>query len=160
MTSDRGRLSSVAIDLLQTLAPRLALNFAPLVPLYLDPIIRLLGRPNKVVLKRTDKCLSTMISRCHLPAILYELKRGLNDDAATCRRGCSVAFERALKEWPTEVLHEKALVCLEESVKRMAKDKDLEVRQTGKRVWASFMGSWSERVERYAALWRFDRHIC
>jgi hypothetical protein len=147
MLSDRGRLSGVATELLQTLAPRLSAQFAPLVHLYLEPLIKLLGRPNKVFLKRAEKCLSTIISHCHLAAIITELRRGLNDDAATCRRGCAAGIERAMREWEKEVFGEKGAVMLEESLRRMATDKDPEVRGTGKRVWAKFTEVWPERVD-------------
>jgi len=125
MLSDRGRLSGVAIELLQTL-----------VSLYLEPLIKLLGRPNKVFLKRAEKCLITVISHCQLPSILPELKRGLYDDAATCRRGCASGLERVSREWSKELIGERGVVVLEEALRKMATDKDPEVRQISKRVWA------------------------
>ena len=147
MLSDRGRLSGAAVELLQTFGPRLSSSFAPLVQLYFEPLVKLCGRPNKVVLKRVEKCLSTIIANCHLPNILIELRKGLGDEAATCRRLCSIGIERALAEWETEVWTEKSLLALEEGLRRMATDKDPEVRQTGKRVWAGYMASWPERVD-------------
>lgn len=39
------------------------------------------------------------------------------------------------------------LVTLEEGMKKMATDKDAEVRQIGKRVWARYMEVWPERVD-------------
>ncbi|WRT68225.1 uncharacterized protein IL334_005201 [Kwoniella shivajii] len=151
MLSDRGRLSGVSTDLLQTFAPRLSTNFKPLVNLYLEPLIDLLGRPNKVFLKRAEKCLLTIITHCQINTILPELRRGLNDNAATCRRGSGIAVERTVKEWPGELWTERYLAILEESVKKMAIDKDPEVRQTGKRVWALFNDMWPERVDNFSA---------
>ena len=148
MLSDRGRLSGTAIDLVQTFAKRLGENFLPLIPVYLDPLIKLSGRPNKVILKRTEQCLATIISSCHLPQILFELKRGLADEATTCRRGSAIAFERALTEWSGKsVWTEKTLKCLEEALKKMAKDKDVEVRATSKRIWARFQLTFPKRIE-------------
>ncbi len=147
MLSDRGRLSGVAIELLQTLAPRLAGSFQTLVSLYLEPLIKLLGRPNKVFLKRAEKCLITVISHCQLPSILPELKRGLYDDAATCRRGCASGLERVSREWSKELIGERGAVVLEEALRKMATDKDPEVRQISKRVWARFSEGWPERVD-------------
>ena len=149
MLSDRGRLSGTATDLLQTFAPRLAGNFQPLVPIYLPPLLQLLGRPNKVVLKRTEKCLSTIITNCHIPSILLELNKGLVDEAATCRRGCATGLEIALAEWAVDegVWSDRTLRALEEGLKRMAPDKDAEVRQTGRRVWVKYQQLWPERVD-------------
>ncbi|RXK38126.1 hypothetical protein M231_04587 [Tremella mesenterica] len=151
MLSDRGRLSGVSTDLLQTLAPRLATAFAPLVTLYLEPLRQLLGRPNKVFLKRAEKCLATVISHCPLPSILPELFRGLADEAATCRRGCASGIERAMTEWDNDLFGGKSLTILEDAVKRMATDKDPEVRQIGKRVWALYTASWPDRADEFSA---------
>ncbi|XAO25856.1 hypothetical protein I312_104686 [Cryptococcus bacillisporus CA1280] len=151
MLSDRGRLSGVAIELLQTFAPQLGLHFKPLVNLYLEPLVDLLGRPNKVFLKRAEKCLAVIISNCQIPTILTSLYRGLDDNAASCRKGCSMGVERALKEWPVELWTEKWLVILEESLKKMATNKDPDVRKAGKNVWALFMDAWPERVDEFSA---------
>ncbi|ORY35360.1 clasp N terminal-domain-containing protein [Naematelia encephala] len=151
MLSDRGRLSGVTTELLQTLAPRLGQAFAPLVALYFDPLIRLLGRPNKVYLKRAEKCLQTIISHCQLPSILVELRRGLNDEAATCRRGCAIGFERTTREWEREVFGVKGVERLEDALRKMATDKDPEVRQISKRIWVRYNEVWPERVEDFSA---------
>ena len=51
-------------------------------------------------------------------------------------------------EWKGEgVWGEKVLGILEEGLKRMATDKDAEVRQTSKRVWAQYQQTWPDRVE-------------
>ncbi len=147
MLSDRGRLSGVATELLQTLAPRLASSFLPLATLYLEPLVKLFGRPNKVFLKRAEKCLTTIISHCQVSAIVPELKKGLSDESATCRRGCAGGLERVVMEWSREVIGEKGVLVLEEALKKMATDKDPEVRQISKRVWARFNEVWPERVD-------------
>ena len=141
-------MSGVATDLLQTFSPRLAHNFQPLVSLYLEPLVKLLGRPNKVFLKRAEKCLSTIITHCQLVSVMTEVRKGLHDEAATCRRGCANAYERAINEWE-RVLWGGKVVVLEEAIRKMATDKDPEVRQIGKRVWGKFGEVWPERVEGY-----------
>ena len=146
MLSDRGRLSGATTDLLQTFAPRLSTAFAPLVSLYLEPLVRLLGRPNKVFLKRAEKCLMTIISRCHIVSIAVELRKGLNDEAAICRRGCAAGLERTLDEWEKELWDPKISV-LEDAMRKMATDKDPEVRRTGKAIWLKYTEIWSERVD-------------
>jgi hypothetical protein len=145
--SDRGRLSGAATDLLQCFAPRLGQQFAPFVSVFLEPLVRLLGRPNKVFLKRAEKCLTTIVSHCQLPTIIGELRKGLNDDAATCRRGCALAIERAMHEWENEVWNERWMAAVEDGMRKMATDKDPEVRSTGRKVWAYYQEIWPERVD-------------
>lgn len=149
MLSDRGRLSGAAIELLQAFAPRLGTTFAPLVQVYFDPLIKLFGRPNKVFLKRAERCLLKIIDNCHIATIVVELKKGLFDEAASCRRLSSIGIERALNGggWALETWTEKSLLALEDGLKKMATDKDPEVRQTGKRVWTKFMEMFPERVD-------------
>jgi hypothetical protein len=147
MLSDRGRLSTAAVELLQAFAPRLGPNFAPIVQPYFESLLKLFARPNKVFLKRSERCLVKIIENCQLPNIVLELRKGLTDDAATCRRICSAGIERTINEWEHQVWTEKSLICLEEALRRMATDKDAEVRQTGKRVWAKFTDLWPERVD-------------
>lgn len=147
MMSDRGRLSGVSTDLLQTMAPRLASHFAPLVLVYLPPLVRLLARPNKVYFKRAERCLATIIQHCHLPIILTHLRIGLDDRSDQCKRASGIGIETTLVHWDGPRWHEKDLDVLEDCVRKMATDRDSEVRKTGKRVWAQFCELWPERVE-------------
>lgn len=147
MLSDRGRLSGVAIELLQTMAPRLGMHFQPLVLLYLPPLVRLLARPNKIYIKRAEKCLLTIISHCPIPSILVHLRSGLDDRADSCKRSCATSIEATIHEWERSRWHERDLELLELCVRKMATDRDAEVRKTAKRVWGLFVETWPERVE-------------
>lgn len=149
MLSDRGRLSAAAVELLQAFAPRLGVHFSPLVQVYFEPLIKLFGRPNKVFLKRAEKCLLTIIDNCPVATIAVELKKGLFDEAATCRRLSAIGIDRALSggHWSRDVWTERSLVALEDGLRKMATDKDPEVRQTGKKVWAGFTQHFPERVD-------------
>ncbi|EKD02119.1 hypothetical protein A1Q2_03481 [Trichosporon asahii var. asahii CBS 8904] len=150
MLSDRGRLSGVSTDLLQTFAPRLAAQFHSLIHLYLPPLVRLLARPNKVYLKRAEKCLQTIITHCHLPSILIYLRNGLDDKSDACKRASAVGVERAVLEWDRDIWNEKGLDVLELCIRKMATDRDADVRKTGKRVWALFMDIWPERIDDFS----------
>ncbi|BEI79912.1 hypothetical protein CcaverHIS002_0104410 [Cutaneotrichosporon cavernicola] len=147
MMSDRGRLSGVSTDLLQAMAPRLASHFGPLVPLYLPPLVRLLARPNKVFFKRAEKCLATIILHCPLPTILIYLSHGLDDRSDQCKRASAIGIESAMIQWDCHRWSEKDLDLLELCVRKMATDRDGEVRKTARRVWGLFSELWSERVE-------------
>ncbi|GMK58439.1 hypothetical protein CspeluHIS016_0504710 [Cutaneotrichosporon spelunceum] len=128
MMSDRGRLSGVSTDLLQTMAPRLASHFGPLVHLYLPPLVRLLARPNKVFFKRSES-------------------HGLDDRSDQCKRAAAVGIESAMAQWDPRRWPDKDLDLLELCVRKMATDRDGEVRKTARRVWGLFSELWPERVE-------------
>lgn len=146
MVSDRGRLSSAAVELLQTFAPRLGDKFHPLVNVYVPPLIRLLARPNKVFIKRASKCLETIISHCQLPILIVHLRNALDDRSDQCKRSSAAAIQQAVDQWEVNVWHDKDMATLEFCVQKMAKDKDAEVRKTGKTLWAVFQEIWPERV--------------
>lgn len=129
------------------MAPRLAQHFAPLVHLYLPPLIRLLARPNKVFIKRAEKCLATIIQHCHLPTILIHLRSGLDDRSDLCRRASSVGIESTMMHWEHHRWAEKDLEVLELCIRKMATDRDGDVRKIARRVWALFGELWPERVD-------------
>jgi hypothetical protein len=147
MLSDRGRLSGVATDFLTSMAPRLGPNFSSLIPLYIPPTIRLLARPNKVYLRRAEKCLLTIVVHCPLPSLITLIRLGTQDKNEACRRSCGGALERILREWDRELIGNKGLVELEAAMKRMATEKDAEVRKIGKRMWENYAAKWPERIE-------------
>lgn len=147
MLSDRGRLSGVATDFLTSMAPRLGSNFSSLIPLYIPPTIRLLARPNKVYLRRAEKCLLTIVAYCPLPSLITLIRVGTQDKNEACRRSCGGALERILREWDRELIGNKGLIELEAAMKRMATEKDAEVRKIGKRMWEDYTAKWPERIE-------------
>ncbi|KAJ9101103.1 hypothetical protein QFC21_003321 [Naganishia friedmannii] len=151
MLSDRGRLSGVATDFLTSMAPRLGPNFSSLIPLYIPPTIRLLARPNKVYLRRAEKCLLTIVAHCPLPSLITLIRFGTQDKNEACRRSCGGALERILREWDRELIGNKGLVELEVAMKRMATEKDAEVRKIGKRMWENYAAKWPERIEEFTA---------
>jgi hypothetical protein len=147
MLSDRGRLSGVATDFLTSMAPRLGANFSPLIPLYLPPTIRLLARPNKVYLRRAEKCLMTIITHCATPLLITLIKPGIEDKNEACRRSCGAALEKILRDWEKELVGTRGVGELEGAMRRMATEKDAEVRKIGKRMWEVYTGKWPERIE-------------
>lgn len=151
MLSDRGRLSGAATDLLATMAPRLALHFAPLALLYLPPIIKLLARPNKVFLRRSEKCLHLIVSHCPVPTIIPLIMDGVQDKNEGCRRACAVAVQEIVNKWEKSAMG-KHMTDIEGAMKRMATDKNPECRKAGKAVWQRYKVVWPERVDRWVAL--------
>lgn len=147
MLSDRGRLSGVATDFLTSMAPRLSNHFHPLTPLYIPPLIRLLARPNKVYLRRAEKCVMTILTHCPAPGLIGSIKVGIEDKNEACRRSCGAALEKMMREWSRELIGAKGVVELESAMRRMATEKDAEVRKIGKRMWAVYEAKWPERIQ-------------
>lgn len=151
MLSDRGKLSGVATDFLATMAPRLSSAFQPLVPIYAPVIIRLLARPNKVYLRRAERCLLTIITFCPCSNLLPHLLTGIEDKSDSCRQKSGAGIEKVMEEWDRDVIGTRGIQELEGAMKKMATDKDPEVRRAAKKSWEAFANKYPERVDAFSA---------
>lgn len=52
-----------------------------------------------------------------------------------------------MREWDKDLVGPKGVVELEVAMRRMATEKDAEVRKIGKRMWESYAARWPERIE-------------
>ncbi|WFD30272.1 very-long-chain enoyl-CoA reductase [Malassezia sp. CBS 17886] len=57
LLSERTKLSGTASDVINSIAPRLGERFAPLLPVFVPPLLQLCARTNKVAIKRAEKSL-------------------------------------------------------------------------------------------------------
>jgi hypothetical protein len=146
MLSDRGKLSGVATDFLTSMAPRLASSFIPLISLYVPPLIKLLARPNKVYLRRAEKSLLTIAQYCPHPSFILIVKSGVDDKSDTCRRACGTVLSYVLQEWGMATLGNKGLGEVEDAIKRMATERDAEVRKIAKGMWEVYNERFADRV--------------
>lgn len=114
---------------------------------YVPTLVRILGRPNKVYIRRAEKCLQVIIHNCHVPSILIHLRNGLDERSEHCKRASASALGECVENWEVSRWSGKDLELLELCVRKMATDKDAQVRKTGKAVWANFAEIWPERVD-------------
>jgi hypothetical protein len=129
------------------MAPRLAMHFAPLATLYLPPVIKLLARPNKVFLRRAEKCLLLIVSHCPIAQLVPLVMDGVQDKNEACRRSCSLAVKTIVNDWDKALIGTKGIMEIEAAMRKMATDKDPEVRKAGKAVWEQYKIVWPERVD-------------
>ena len=146
MLSDRGKLSGVATDFLTSMAPRLASSFIPLIPLYVPPLIKLLARPNKVYLRRAEKSLHTIAQYCAHPSFILLVKQGVDDKSDTCRRACGGVLAFVLQTWEVGMMGNKGMLEVEDAMRRMATERDAEVRKIAKGMWEVYNELYPDRV--------------
>ncbi|KAK4703699.1 hypothetical protein P7C70_g2521, partial [Phenoliferia sp. Uapishka_3] len=161
MITERTRLSSSTLDLLASIT-RLGSSFAPLLPLYLPALLRLLCRTNKLYISRATSTLLAIISHTHLTEILKYIVhewKGESGKSATFRLG---AVEGVLAMMGGEGGNEEGMAGGKEGlerrldeiewvVKSAATDREPKVRAMAKSVWEVYKNVWPERVYNFTA---------
>jgi hypothetical protein len=154
MSSERTRLSGTAVDLVGSIT-RLGPAFAPLVPLYVPTIIRLLGKANKVYVARAQNALTAIARNTRLASVIPQLASFSEDKSNTIRGGCveclylllcggdngaPLADKHALERWLSE---------LEKMIRKGATDREVRVRELCKKIWECYRKLWPERIDGY-----------
>jgi len=159
MLSERTRLSGVAIDLLSSLAPRLASRFEPLVPLIIPVILKVCARTNKVFVTRGRTLLLLIIEHCHLPTILPFLRTATQDKSQSLRLAAAEATSKLLALWERRLLdvregasaltvrHRGNVEDIEAMVKEMARDPNPSIRQLNRTIFEQYAEMFPERVD-------------
>lgn len=75
------------------------------------------------------------------------IKQGIEEKSEAQRRAVGVVLSRILIEWDRETIGRKGIAELEGAVRKMATEKDAEVRRTGKGMWKVYVEKWPERVD-------------
>ncbi|KDN49951.1 hypothetical protein K437DRAFT_222092, partial [Tilletiaria anomala UBC 951] len=154
--SERTRISGTAADLLNSVAPRLADRFDPLIPVFLPALLQLCARTNKVALKRAQKTLLLICAYCRLPSSLLPFFREAAKDKVPSLRAVAVECTLALvngmgvngSEKDQERLGRRGVPDAVEAILRSgATDASVEVRSLSKKLFGAYMASMPERVE-------------
>lgn len=152
METERTRLSATTLLLLSSLT-RLGPSFAPLLPLFLPPLLRLLCRTNKLYLSRAASTLSSIVVHTRLPEILKFVVgewKAEGGKSASYRTGAT-AVVLSMLEGGEEMAVEKdgierRMDELEWVIRTGATDKEQKVRAEIKKVWERYKREWPERV--------------
>lgn len=152
MATERTRLSATTLDLLASIT-RLGPAFAPLLPVYLPPLLKLLCRTNKLYISRAQSTLSSILAHTHLVDILKYMVsewKAESGKSTSYRIGASellFAILLAVKNGEIEKESmEKRIVELEWIIKTGATDREAKVRGEIKKSWEIYKVQWSERV--------------
>lgn len=148
LLSERTRLSGTASDVLNSMAPRLGDRFAPLVPIFVPPLLQICGRTNKVALRRAEKSLYLICRHCHLPQIVPYLLHAMQEKAATLRSCAAGSLAVLLEVCGADEL-ERRVAGIEHAMQALVTDANPQVRALGRQVYAQYAALWPARCERY-----------
>ena len=148
MLSERGRLSSTAVELCSNIAHGLGNNFKPLVPIMVPALIDLCRRPNKIVLTRAQACLMDVVCMTHCSDILRHLRTATKDKSVQLRKACADATLKALQKWGVHEIG-KRVEDVEDIIKAIGRDPGPDVRKVAKEIYEIYSTTWPERLREY-----------
>lgn len=150
LLSERTKLSGTASDVLNSMAPRLGEQFAPLLPVFMPPLLQLCSRTNKVALKRAEKSIHLICRHCQLVQTVPYLVHALHEKAPALRVVALGALVELIDASGTERL-QKRVGDIEQVVRKYARDANNEVRALCRTLYVQYSTHWPERQELFAA---------
>lgn len=148
LLSERTKLSGTAGDLLNSIAPRMAQRFEPLVPVFVPTLLLICARTNKVAVKRAERSLHFIVRHCKPPSVVSYLKDAISDKSQGLRAVTAGTLVLVLENTDKDRLARR-VIDIEACIKSGATDSNPEVRQTTKRIFELYVSIWPERVEHF-----------
>jgi hypothetical protein len=75
------------------------------------------------------------------------IKSGIDDKSETCRRSCGAVLAFILESWETNLIGSRGMGEIEDAMKRMATERDAEVRKIAKGMWEVYNTHYHDRVD-------------
>lgn len=155
LTTERTRLSGTTLEVFSS-STRLAAAFAPLLPVYLPAILRLLCRTNKLYISRTLATLHAILKNTRLPELIKYIVaewKAEGGKSSSYRIGASEIVLAMLggagregMAVDKEGLEKRFIDELEWIVRVGATDKEVKVRALVKSIWEAYQREWPDRV--------------
>ena len=138
IVTERGALSGTALELVAS-CTRLGPQFEPLLPIYLPPILRLFGRPNKVYTTRAAATVASIVKNTRLAKCLQYLVVEWRSEA-----GKSASFREHAAATVALMLGTDAgaLAVDKDALERRIQDLEWVI----KKCWLVYKREWPERV--------------
>lgn len=146
LLSERSRLSGTAADVISSMAPRLGDGFAPLLSIFVPPLLQLCARTNKVMLKRAEKSLHLICHHCRPAGIIPHLLSSLQDKAPSLR-AVAVGCIAVLIDGADPARFSRRVTELELCIRHAAVDASPDVRGPCRTVYGHYAALWPERIE-------------
>ncbi|KAG6813655.1 hypothetical protein H0H92_008892 [Tricholoma furcatifolium] len=150
LSTERTRLSSVALDLISAVATGIGRSFKPLLPIFLPTLLSLCGRTNKVVITRSKVCITAIIESTQLPAILSYFVQSIEDKSTTIRLTAAEGTLTCVNCFNPPDLEQDARASEIETIMRMAmKDSQGDIRAIGRKLFEAYKLLLPQRTESF-----------
>ncbi|GAA5896002.1 uncharacterized protein JCM6883_001684 [Sporobolomyces salmoneus] len=159
LVTERTRLSGSTLDLIGS-STRLGPQFAPLLPLYLPTLLRLLCRTNKLYISRSTTTIISILKNTKLVDVLRFIVsewHGESGKSATFKEKAAEVTAYMLSpgsggemQFEKEIL-DRRIDELEWIIKTAAVDRDAKVRTEAKKCWEVYKREWPDRVASFVS---------
>ncbi|KAJ7124866.1 clasp N terminal-domain-containing protein [Mycena epipterygia] len=150
MSSERSRLSGVAIDLVAVVASCLGVAFDPLLAHFFPVLLVLSSRTSKVTVARARTCILSVIEATHLPNILSHLMQSITDKSVSLRLtivestlACMNCFN------PPDLEKDARAKEIEVIIRTTARDANADVRKVSRKVFEAYKLLLPSRLESF-----------
>ncbi|KAG6853370.1 hypothetical protein C0991_004929 [Blastosporella zonata] len=152
LVTERTRLSSVAIDLISTVASGLGTSFKPLLHIFFPTLISLCGRTNKVVITRSRACIITVIETTQLPLILSYFSQVIDDKSSSIRFTAADGTLTCVNCFNPPDLEKDARASeIEAIIRAAAKDSQADIRVVGRKLFEAYKLVLPTRIDSFTS---------
>ncbi|KAF8173435.1 hypothetical protein BJ912DRAFT_1024868 [Pholiota molesta] len=150
MNSERTRLCLIPLELLSTLASVMGGEFEQLLPLFMQPLLTICARTNKVIINRARACIFSIIEYTQSAVLLTYFLQNIKDKSATLK---VVAVEGTLACLnscnPPDIEKEPRALEIEAIIRASARDANADVRKISRKMFESYRILFPSRVLKY-----------
>lgn len=139
MNSERTRLSLIPLEFFSTLAPVMGGEFEQLLPLFMQPLLTLCTRTNKVVLNRSRACIFSIIESSQSASLLTYFLQNIKDKSNTLKTVASEGTLACLNSCnPPDLEREPRAIEIEAIIRATARDAHADVRKVSRKLFESY----------------------
>ncbi|KAF9458440.1 clasp N-terminal domain-containing protein [Collybia nuda] len=150
MSSERTRLSGVAIDLIASVASGLGCIFEPLLQIFFPVLLTLSGRTNKVIVTRARACISVIIETTQLPSILPYFLQSMKDKSTSLRLTAAEGTLTCMNCFnPPDLEKDTRAREVESVIRATARDANADIRKVSRKIFDAYKLLLPDRVDRY-----------
>ncbi len=139
INSERTRLSLNALEFISALASAMGGEFEQLLPLFMQPLLTLCTRTNKVVLSRSRACIFTIIESSQSASLLTYFLQNIKDKSNTLKVVASEGTLACLNSCnPPDLEKESRAIEIEAMIRSTARDAHADVRKVSRKLFESY----------------------
>jgi hypothetical protein len=129
------------------MAKALGPKFDALSEIFVPSIIKLCMRTKKTSLVRAQKCMNTIIRKCHLPNLIPKFKEALQHQSKTLRN-CAAEWMRISLEANEVGDLNNYIVDIEWAIRQCASDSSADVRTISKQTFEIYKSKFDLRLDK------------
>ena len=145
--TERTKLSGTATELIEEMAKALGLRFDALSEIFVPSIIKLCMRTKKTSLVRAQKCMNTIIRKCHLPNLISKFKEALQHQSKALRN-CAAEWIRISLEANEIGDLNNYIADIEWAIRQCASDSSADVRTISKQIFEIYKSKFDLRLDK------------